>query len=59
MEIHLEGKSQLWPEKWILHHDNAPALRVCEILAKKSIIKMDHPPYSPDLSPEIFSSLQN
>jgi transposase len=27
------------------------ALRVCEFLAKKSITKMDHPPYSPDLAP--------
>jgi hypothetical protein len=37
----------LWPDKWILHHDSAPAhdaLRVCEFLAKNSITKMDHPP---------------
>jgi hypothetical protein len=37
----------LWPDKWILHHDNALAhdvLRVCEFLAKNSITKMDHPP---------------
>jgi transposase len=27
------------------------ALRVCEIMAKNSITKMDHPPYSPDLNP--------
>jgi len=41
-----------WPDKWILHHDNVPAhdaLRICEFLAKNSITKMDHPPYSPDL----------
>jgi hypothetical protein len=25
-------------------------LRVCEFLAKKSITKMDHPPYSSDLA---------
>ena len=34
--------SGLWPDKWILHHDNAPAhdaLSVCEFLAKKSITK--------------------
>jgi len=43
-----------WPDKWILHHDNAPAhyaLRVRDFLAKNSITKMDHPPYSPDLAP--------
>jgi hypothetical protein len=37
----------------ILHHDNAPAydaLRVREFLAKNSITKMDHSPYSPDLA---------
>jgi hypothetical protein len=26
-------------------------LRVCEFLAKKSITKLDHQPYSPDLAP--------
>jgi len=44
----------LWPGKWILHHDNAPAhdaLRVREFLAKNSTTKMDQPPYSPDLAP--------
>jgi hypothetical protein len=42
------------PDKWILHHDNAPAheaSRVLEFLAKKSITKMDHPLYSYDLAP--------
>ena len=41
----------IWPDKWILHHDNAPAhdaLRFREFLAKNSITKMDHPPYSFD-----------
>ena len=45
---------RLWPDKWILHHDNAAAhdaLRVHEFLAKNSITKMDHPPYSPELAP--------
>jgi len=49
----------LWPDKWILHHDNAPAhdaLRVHKFLAKNSITKMDHPPYSPDLAPCDFWS---
>ena len=43
----------LWPDKRILHHDNAPAhdsLRFREFLAKNSITKMDHPPYSSDLA---------
>jgi hypothetical protein len=41
-------RPKLWPDKWILHHDNAPAhdaLRVREFLAKKSSTKMDHEPY--------------
>ena len=55
----------LWPDKWILHHDNAPAhdaLRVHEFLAKHSIKKMDHPPYSSDLAPcdfWLFPKLKN
>jgi transposase len=51
-------------DKLILHNDNdnAPAhnvLRVREFLAKNSITKTGHPPYSPDLTPEIFGSFQN
>jgi hypothetical protein len=34
-------------------------LRVLEFLAKKSITKMDHPPRSPDLTPEMFYSFKN
>jgi histone-lysine N-methyltransferase SETMAR len=55
----------LWPDKWILHHDNAPVhdvLRVREFLAKNSITKMDHPPYSHDLAPcdfWLFPKLKN
>ena len=55
----------LWPDKWILHHDNVPAhdaLRFHEFLAKNSITKMDHPPYSPDLAPcdfWLFPKLKN
>jgi len=48
-----EEKTQLWLDKWILHHDNAhapDALRFCEFLAKNFITKMDHPRYSPDLA---------
>jgi hypothetical protein len=53
-------RPELWPDKWILRHDNAPAhdaLRVREFLAKKSITKMDHPPYSPYLVPCDFLAL--
>ena len=42
----------LWPDKWILHYDIAPArgaFRVREFLAKNSITKMDHLPYSLEL----------
>jgi transposase len=47
-------RPELWPDAWILHHDNAlahDALAVREFLAKKSIMKLDHPPCSPDLAP--------
>jgi hypothetical protein len=47
-------RPEIWPDAWILHHDNAPAHdghTVWEFLAKKLIMKLDHPPYSPDLAP--------
>jgi transposase len=40
-----------------LHHDNAlahDALAVREFMAKRSIMKLNHPPYSPDLAPFNF-----
>jgi hypothetical protein len=46
-------RPELWPHACILHHDNAPAhdvLAVREFLVKKSILKLDHLPYSPDLA---------
>jgi hypothetical protein len=46
-------RPELWPDAWILHHDNAldhDALAVREFLAKKSMT-LDHPPYSADLAP--------
>ena len=55
----------LRPEKWILHHHNSPAhdaLRIREFLNKNSITKMDHTPYSFDLSPcefWLFPKLKN
>jgi histone-lysine N-methyltransferase SETMAR len=50
-------RPKLRPDTWILHHDNAlaqDALAVREFLAKKLLIKLDHPPYSPDLAPWYF-----
>jgi hypothetical protein len=50
----LRKRPELWHCKWILHHNNATAhnaLWVCSYLDKKSITKMDHPPYSSDLAP--------
>jgi transposase len=47
-------RPELWPDVWILHHDDARAhdmLAVREFMAKKLILKFDHPPYSPDLAP--------
>jgi histone-lysine N-methyltransferase SETMAR len=47
-------RPELWPNAWILHHDSTSAhdaLAVREFLVKKWIMKLDHPPYSPDLAP--------
>jgi histone-lysine N-methyltransferase SETMAR len=58
-------RPELWLDKLILHHGNAPAhdaLRVREFLANKSIIKMEYPLYSPDLAPcnfWLFRKLKN
>jgi histone-lysine N-methyltransferase SETMAR len=41
------------PDAWNFHHDNAlahDALAVQEFLVKQSIMKLDHPPYSPALA---------
>ena len=38
----------------VLHHDNAPAhkaISVRQLLLKKQVTALDHPPYSPDLAP--------
>jgi len=46
-------RPELWPNDWILHHDNAPANKalchVKQFLAQKSITEMEHPSYTPDL----------
>jgi histone-lysine N-methyltransferase SETMAR len=51
-------RGELWRDRLlILHHDNASAhstLRVSQFLAGKAISAMDHPSYSPDLSPADF-----
>ena len=42
---------------WFLLHDNAPAHRsvlVNDFLAKNNVKKLEHPPYSPDLTPAEF-----
>ena len=44
-------------EKWKLPYDNAPAhsvIRVRQFLAQKIVAMLDHPLYSPDLSPSDF-----
>ena len=54
-------RPRLWPDKWILHHAR-DVLRVREFLAKNSITKMYHPPYSLDLAPGdfwLFPKLKN
>jgi hypothetical protein len=42
---------------WFLLHDNArphTAVSVRQFLAKQGIPELNHPPYSPDLSPPLF-----
>ena len=42
---------------WILHHDSATAhttLSMREVLATKQITVLEHPAYSPDLTPNDF-----
>jgi hypothetical protein len=44
---------ELWPNHWILHHDNVSAdkaLSVKQFLAQKSITKMEHPSYCPEFA---------
>jgi hypothetical protein len=49
-------RPELWPNKWILHHDNIPAQKVFykAFLAQKSITEMEYPSYYPDLAPSDF-----
>jgi histone-lysine N-methyltransferase SETMAR len=41
-------RPELWLDASILHHD---AFALWEFLAKILILKLDHPPYLPDLAP--------
>ena len=44
-------------DTWLLHHDNAPVLRLKKtdaLLVKSGLTLLDHPPYSPDLAPRDF-----
>jgi hypothetical protein len=53
---------ELCPDAWILHHGNVlayDALAVREFLVKESIMKLVHPPYSPDLATCNFGYSQN
>jgi hypothetical protein len=55
-------RPKLCPDAWILHHDSTlahDALAVRDFLAKKSIMKLDHPPYLPDLALCDFGYSQN
>jgi hypothetical protein len=48
-------RPELWPNDWILYHDNAPAHKVLSVkhfLVQKSVTEMEH--YSPDLAPNEF-----
>jgi hypothetical protein len=50
-------RPELWPNDWILHHDNAPAdkeLSITQFLAQKSNTEQNYGPYSPDLAPNDF-----
>jgi histone-lysine N-methyltransferase SETMAR len=47
-------RPELWQSgEWWLHHDNVPAhkaLIVKQFLTNNSMIQLQHPPYSPDLT---------
>jgi len=46
-------RPELWPNDWILNHDNAPdnkVLSVEQFLAQKLIAEMKHSSYCPDLT---------
>ncbi|QQP38946.1 Mariner transposase, partial [Caligus rogercresseyi] len=52
-----EKRPEMAKRDWYFHFDNAPchtANSTKELLAKKGIKVIDHPPYSPDLAPADF-----
>jgi hypothetical protein len=51
--VHREG-AELWPNSWILYHDNAPAHRALSGQRKKSITEMELPLCSPNLASNDF-----
>jgi len=45
-EAVLRKRPELWPNDWVLHHNNAPAHKALffkRFLAKTSITEMEHP----------------
>jgi hypothetical protein len=58
-------RSKLWPDRWILHHDNGPAHEAFtfrQFTVKKSMTKVHHPLHSSDLIPGdfwLFTNLKN
>jgi transposase len=53
LEAVRQRRPELWPDAWIFHHENAlahDALAIREFFGQKSIMKLDNPPYSPDLA---------
>jgi len=57
----LRRRPDLWASgQWTLLHDSArphTALSVSRFLTKHNVTVLPHPPYSPDLFPEIFFSV--
>ena len=53
--VHVRRKRpELWRNGWILHQENVPThntLSVKQVLANKNITVLEHPPYSPYLTP--------
>jgi hypothetical protein len=50
-------RAELWPNDWILNHNNASVHKmfyIKQFLTQKSIIEVQDPPCSPDLAPNVF-----
>jgi hypothetical protein len=48
-------RPELWPSDWIIYHDSTPTHKVLSVeqfLAQEWIIEVEHPLYSPDLTPK-------